>query len=106
MEIRDDPDAAICEGEHMNDGEEGTDLAEISLHAILGQNLRTTIKLQGKIGSSQVLILVNGGSTHNFILEALVDKLGLTTEHIQPFGVQIGNEEVIRCHRICLEVTI
>ncbi|GJT94339.1 hypothetical protein Tco_1083184 [Tanacetum coccineum] len=46
------------------------------------------MKLRGTIGTTQVLILVDGGSTHNFISD-------MVTEFITPFGVQIGNGDII-----------
>nr|GEX54123.1 retrotransposon-related protein [Tanacetum cinerariifolium] len=43
----------------------------ISLHAILGKPHPTTINVHGKLNSTEVLILIDGGSTHNFILDIL-----------------------------------
>ncbi|GJY46363.1 peroxidase 64 [Tanacetum coccineum] len=50
--------------------------------------------------TTEVLILVDGGSTHNFISDSLVRELKMVTEFITPFGVQIGNGDIIRsCSR-------
>ncbi|GJW65964.1 ty3-gypsy retrotransposon protein, partial [Tanacetum coccineum] len=72
------------------------DFAEISLHAIFGKANVTTMKLRGTIGTTEVLILVDGGSTHNFISDSLVRELKMVTEFITPFGVQIRNGDIIR----------
>ena len=82
------------------------DLAEISFHAILGKASGTTMKLQGTILNRKVLILVDSGSTHNFISEQVVEELNLSTQSITSFGVQIGNGDVIRCNRICHNVSL
>lgn len=49
--------------------------------------------------------MVDSGSTHNFISSSLVKKLGLTTETILNFGVQIGGE-IIRCNQICRNLAV
>lgn len=50
-----------------------TDLVEIAFHAILGKTSSTVKKLQGTIQGRKVLILVDGGSTHNLISHRLVE---------------------------------
>ncbi|GJT48170.1 retrotransposon gag domain, retroviral aspartyl protease [Tanacetum coccineum] len=80
--------------------------AEISLHAILGKPHPTTMKVHGMLHSTKVLILIDGGSTHNFISDVLVNELKLTTQPLAPFGVQIGNGDVIRCGQICKNLPV
>nr|GEY30558.1 retrovirus-related Pol polyprotein from transposon 297 family [Tanacetum cinerariifolium] len=46
------------------------DFAEISMHALFGKANVTTMKLRGTIGTTEVLILVDNGSTHNFISDS------------------------------------
>lgn len=60
-----------------------TDIAEISFHAILGHSVGTTMKLQGAINQRQVLILVDSGSTHNFVAESIVEEHKLPVEMFQ-----------------------
>ncbi|GJZ96806.1 retrotransposon gag domain, retroviral aspartyl protease [Tanacetum coccineum] len=80
--------------------------AEISLHAILGKPHPTTMKVHGMLHSTEVLILIDGGSTHNFISDVLVNELKLATQPLAPFGVQIGNGDVIRCGQICKNLPV
>nr|GEV72245.1 retrotransposon Gag domain, retroviral aspartyl protease [Tanacetum cinerariifolium] len=80
--------------------------AEISLHAILGKPHPTTMKVHGMLHSTEVLILIDGGSTHNFISDVLVNELKLATQPLVPFGVQIGNGDVIRCGQICQNLPV
>jgi hypothetical protein len=75
-------------------------LAEISLHALFGKANPTTMKLQGTLLDTEILILVDSGSTHNFISDNLVRELKLTSQFVTPFGVQIGNGDIIRCNRL------
>lgn len=39
----------------------------ISLHAISGSSSPNTMRLMGMIGNQPVIILVDSGSTHNFL---------------------------------------
>ncbi|KAD4585722.1 hypothetical protein E3N88_23323 [Mikania micrantha] len=104
-EIEDDPD--MSNEEDQGDKEENSnEVAEISLNAILGNSQPTTMKVLGLLNSTEILILVDGGSTHNFISDVLVGELNLTTQSVQPFGVQIGNGDVIRCSRVCKQLPI
>lgn len=80
--------------------------AEISLHAILGKSQPTTMKIHGMLHSTEVLILIDGGSTHNFISDVLVDKLKLASQPVTSFGVQIGNGDIIRCGQICKNLSV
>ncbi|KAD2804421.1 hypothetical protein E3N88_37798 [Mikania micrantha] len=87
--------AAIPEEKESEDPVE--DMAEISLHAIFGKSHTTTMKVLGTLNSTEVLILIDSGSTHNFISDILIHELSLITQVVNPFGVQIGNGDIIRC---------
>ncbi|GKC86278.1 ty3-gypsy retrotransposon protein [Tanacetum coccineum] len=64
------------------------------------------MKLRGTIGTTEVLILVDGGSTHNFISNTLVPELKMVTVFITPFGIQIGNGDIIRCNQHCKDISV
>ncbi|KAJ0855790.1 putative retrotransposon gag domain, aspartic peptidase domain superfamily [Helianthus annuus] len=71
--------------------------AEISFLAVSGTILPQTLRLSGKIGDHTMVVLVDGGSTHNFISQALVDKLGLTVVNDVNFEVVVANEDTLVC---------
>ncbi|GJY50086.1 putative mitochondrial protein [Tanacetum coccineum] len=83
-----------------------SEVAKIGLHAIFGKSQPTTMKVYGTLNSTEVLILIDGGSTHNFISDVLVNELKLTSQMVSPFGVQIGNGDVIRCSKVCRDLSI
>ncbi|KAL4273003.1 hypothetical protein GQ457_13G020660 [Hibiscus cannabinus] len=64
------------------------------------------MKLKGILNNKEVLILVDSGSTHNFVDKDIVKDLKLPVQFIPPFGVQIGNGDVIRCNRICRDIEL
>ncbi|GJX59436.1 ty3-gypsy retrotransposon protein [Tanacetum coccineum] len=92
--------------QEVNLDENPSEVAEISLHAIFGKSQPTTMKVHGTLNSTEVLILIDGGSTHNFISDVLVNELKLTSQMVSPFGVQIGNGDVIRCSKVCRDLSI
>lgn len=56
--------------------------AQISFHALYGHLAPETLRLVGQITNHQVMILINGGSTHNFVGEFLVKTLDLVTQPV------------------------
>lgn len=52
---------------------------QISLHTLSGHMAPETLRLLGHLNGQLVWILINRGSTHNFIQECLVLALGLPT---------------------------
>lgn len=88
----------------MIQGEEGELLqiennCGISIHAITGTKGFHTIKLQGQGKGKPISMLLDSGSTHNFISQTLVKKIQLTTEPCFPIKVTVENGETISCKR-------
>lgn len=71
--------------------------AEVSLHAISGTILPQTLRFPGKIQNKDVVVLVDVGSTHNFIDQALVDRFGLMGDRDVNFEVVVANREKLTC---------
>lgn len=96
-------DEIIEEDEALHDK-----LVEISLHAILGKSLATTMKVKGNLLSKLLLILMDSGSTHNFVSSKVVADLGLIAEKVYPFGVQVGDGSMVSCDSFSrqLEVSV
>ncbi|KAH0693059.1 hypothetical protein KY290_021232 [Solanum tuberosum] len=65
-----------------------------------------TMKLQGEINGKKVLILVDSGSTHNFVADSIVEEHNIPVDMVPTFGVQIGNGDIIRCNKVCRNLQI
>ncbi|KAJ4965781.1 hypothetical protein NE237_017630 [Protea cynaroides] len=65
--------------------------SEISYNALAGQSSLHTLRLHGTIIGSQVNILVDSGSTHNFIQTEVAHHLGLTVATSPQISVLVGN---------------
>lgn len=71
--------------------------AEISFHAISGTILPQTLRLPGKIHNKDVVVLIDGGSTHNFMEQSLVERFGLTVDNGVKLEVVVANRDKLAC---------
>ena len=72
-------------------------IAEVSFHAIAGTTHPQTIRVQSKLKITDVTVLIDGGSTHNFIDQAIVSKFGLPVVCDKKLQVMVANREQIEC---------
>ncbi|KAL5554076.1 hypothetical protein UlMin_041477 [Ulmus minor] len=70
-------------------------MPEVSFHTIAGTEHPQTIRVLGKLKNKNVMVLIDGGSTHNFIDQALVSKFGLLVIWDKKFEVMVANHEKI-----------
>ncbi|XP_074266111.1 uncharacterized protein LOC141588577 [Silene latifolia] len=73
----------------------------ISLNAISGNNSFQTMRVTGKVRSHSVHILVDSGSTHNFLDEAVARKLGCRLVNTCPLEVSVANGDTIVTTKMC-----
>ncbi|XP_006584211.2 uncharacterized protein [Glycine max] len=80
--------------------------AHISLNSLAGHLAPETLRLVGHISSHPILVLIDSGSTHNFIQDQLVAQLGLPCRPTTPLKVLVGNGQHLQCHTTCDSTTI
>lgn len=81
--------------------------SEISLHALTGSQNLKTIRVMGKIGGAQwMTILIDTGSTHNFLDPAVLAKVKLPLNLIVKVRVRVASGEVIPSERKCTGVSV
>ncbi|OMO60629.1 hypothetical protein COLO4_33791 [Corchorus olitorius] len=76
----------------------------ISLHAISGTSGYQTMRVAGKVKSSTTVMLVDSGSTHNFIDHTVANSLGLNIKSVYKKEVTVANGETVMCQGICKAV--
>lgn len=82
------------------DEEEFVDAAEdlqMSLHALSGNYGKQTMKVEGFFGTQRMHILIDKGSTHNFISESTVRRLKCPLQKVQAVPVKVANGHELRC---------
>jgi hypothetical protein len=86
--------------------EESEDLPKISLHAITGRDALDTMKVYGQVGRSISLVLIDSGSTHNFMSLALTEVLGLILKKGETMKVIMASGEKIISPRECQPIAM
>ena len=82
------------------------DMPEISFHAIAGAEHPQTLRVLGQLGNKKVAVLIDGGSTYNFIDQAVVTKFGIPINRSQRFQVMVANREKTTCTGQCQSLTL
>ncbi|KAH7528958.1 hypothetical protein FEM48_Zijuj05G0132800 [Ziziphus jujuba var. spinosa] len=81
-------------------------VSEISFHAIAGANHPQTIRVLGKLKNRELMVLIDGGSTHNFIDQAFASKFRLLIIQSNKIHVVVANKERIECVGLCRDLTV
>ncbi|XP_072953304.1 uncharacterized protein [Typha angustifolia] len=94
-------DVAGHRGEEVEEQHHAEDtVAKISLHAYSGTAAPKTLRVNGVVKKTTVRILIDTGSTHNFIDKRLL-RIGLESEPTEGFDVTIGDGTTLRADSIC-----
>ena len=80
--------------------------AEITLYALSGTPTAGTMRVMGRIKHKSFVILIDSGSTHNFIDATLVSHLHMNIDASQVLEVKVANGDVIKTQGVCEEVPI
>ena len=105
MEEMEDEKAELVEIEEEEDKAELKEKkAEITLCALLGSTSSSTMRVIAILNGQKNVILLNTGSTHNFMDETLAKTLKLSTDVESNFRVRVANGQVIRTLGECKEM--
>lgn len=91
--------------ELQNLGKEG-EAVELSINSVVGLTSPQTMKVRGRIGEQEVVVLVDCGATHNFILAELVRQLEIHRTETNGYGVIMGTGFAVQGAGICKGVTL
>ena len=73
----------------------------LSLSSMVGLPVPQSLKIRGRIGDREVVVLIDSRASHNFIAAALVKELGLPLAPTKDFGLVLGTEDEITTTGIC-----
>lgn len=74
-----------------------------SLNALARSYAHNTIRTEGCCQGRNLIVLIDNGSTHNFINMKVVEKIKITRVKTIVFVVTIANGSMIRCESHCLK---
>ncbi|KAF5469943.1 hypothetical protein F2P56_010498 [Juglans regia] len=102
LEIQEEGDETLVTNEQLvTEEEEGL---EVSINAISGCSNNNVMKLLGRIGSCVVEILVDSGSTHNFLDPLVVQAAKLKVHDDLKLQVRVANGDKLVSSGSCEEV--
>ncbi|TXG49921.1 hypothetical protein EZV62_025796 [Acer yangbiense] len=81
-------------------------IVEISLKALTGLSPQNTMRLKGSIREHDVTILMDSGSTHNFLNPTLAKQCSCKITSTDQFKVTVGNGGVISSSGKCYNVLV
>ena len=91
----------------VNDSEEDkVVLPEVSFNALSGEYHPSTLRLTGYYKDSKVNVLVDSGSTFNFVKPSVAQGLSMPQTSIEPFKVFVGSGDFIWCRSISKDIMI
>ena len=90
----------------LNCQESSVKEAGITLYALSGTPTVGTMRVMGKVKHKSVVILIDLGSTHNFVDSSLFSQLHIHVDSTQILEVKVANGEVLRPHGLCKDVSI
>nr|GEX59048.1 hypothetical protein [Tanacetum cinerariifolium] len=96
IEVEDEEEMS---GEVSNEEEDNS--PQMSIHALTRLPSYSTMRIQGTIGNRQLHILVDSGSTHNFIDVKLANKLQCVIKDIPPLSVGVAGGRQLKCNQMC-----
>nr|GEW92828.1 zinc finger, CCHC-type, retrotransposon Gag domain protein [Tanacetum cinerariifolium] len=76
------------------------------LNSLFGHGSPRSLQLLGTLGTGKVHILIDNGSTHNFVQPRVVERIKLPVKNTKLFKVYIGNVETLLCKNLCAQVTL
>ncbi|VFR01482.1 unnamed protein product [Cuscuta campestris] len=77
-------------------------LGDIStMHSLAGSPSPRALKVAGSVNSAVVQVLLDSGSTHNFIHPTVAKRLALVLHPVTPFRVYVGDGDSLRCSYSC-----
>ena len=87
---------------------EKEELVGLELHSMAGLTGEKSMKIRGRIGDREVIVLVDSGATRNFVSTKIVQELQLPVTEDRGFGVVVAGGEIRRgrgkCAGIILEM--
>ena len=79
---------------------------EITLYALTGTPTPSTMRVKRKVNGNGLVILIDIGSTHNFVDASLVSGLQLMVDISKVLEVKVANGSVVKTQGFCSNVPV
>ncbi|CAH9078543.1 unnamed protein product [Cuscuta europaea] len=92
LEVEEGEDAEMPENNDTSEEE-----ISVTVHALAGGMDSRTMRVSGNVQQHKLNILIDSGSTHNFIKQEAAGRLKLTVTKIKPFATRIASGDRLWC---------
>ena len=99
--ILDDEDVAEEEVQQGSEMDPDNFTPQISINALEGTSGFQTLRVTSKVEKSPLFIMIDSGSTHNFINTQVAKKLSCTLTPIRPLAVEAAIGGQMTCTHVC-----
>jgi hypothetical protein len=99
-----DSDEAVQEDDEPRGGDDGE--VTYTVHDLAGYSNPQTMKVSSLLKRQQVTILIDTGSTNNFLDENIAKKLSIPMEDCEPFEVTLADGGILTCKSKCSNVKL
>jgi predicted aspartyl protease len=99
----------INSGESDSDNDKSEtidDLLAVTVHALAGYSNPQTMRASGYIKRQPVTVLIDTGSTNNFLDEDVAKRLSLSVETCDKFEVKLADGRTLTCESKCSRVKL
>ena len=96
----------IEDGVTIARGHEEMGEAEITLYALVGSPTPGTVRVKGRIKSVSLVVLVDSGSTYNFIDAYVIPNPHILVDESQILEVKVANGDTIKTQGLCRGVPV
>lgn len=79
---------------------------ELCINSVVGLTNPGTMTVKGKIKGTEVIVLIDCGTTHNFIAKNLVTSLKLSLKEMSNYGVILRSGVAVKGKGICGQVNV
>lgn len=76
------------------------------LNSLVGHGSPRSLQLWGNVGAGKIHVLIDNGSTHNFVRHDVVERMSLPLEATKAFKVYIGSGATLLCESVCEHVPL
>lgn len=83
-----------------------TEVMEFSLYSFMGWTSPTTTKIEGCIGKTKVVVLIDSGATHNFLSPTIMKKAQLQIDETSSFKVLVGTGITVNGAGVCRGISL
>ena len=91
-------------GNQVDEASNGEELLEISLHVVTGTTTTRTMRVRGTIGTTPITILIDTGSTYNFLYQKMGERLALPVDREKSLKVMVADGSRMSCIGVYKEV--